>query len=203
MRRGILVLATIVALAGCAGAAPTPETIYIPLTIPPETPSPTPEPTPTPTPEPTPTPTPTPSPTSPAAGCTATPEQQAYFVNAAIALPYDVYCAVLPAGWILYASQFTKPDGGRMWVLYRNNAGEEITLIQGKICADLTTCLDIYPTIGPAAFDGLTATIRTMGPGLMVAVNPHSLPGYTLFSGDLSQAKLTQLAAAVIKVPKP
>jgi hypothetical protein len=90
-----------------------------------------------------------------------------------------------------------------MYVLYRNSAGIEIILLEGRMCPDLSTCMDLYPTIGPGSFDGLAGTMRTIGGGYGVFVNPHSIPGYVLGnSTGLSQAQMAQYAAAVIKVPK-
>jgi hypothetical protein len=216
-RRGLVVVALALAVVGCASTAPTPLTVYI--TAPPgatPTTTPTAEATPTPADEPSPTESlaespsessagsPSVSPTSPAAGCTGSETHKAYFVNAAKDMPFDIYCAVLPSGWWLMTSEYNRTDGGRMVTVYRNSADEVIVLTEGWLCASLSTCLDIYPSLGAAPFDGLAGTMRDMiGGGHGVVVNPHSIPGYWLYSFDLSQAKVAQYAAAVIKVPKP
>jgi hypothetical protein len=208
-RRGpVFAMALALAMAGCGSTAPTPLTVY--LTLPPgETPTATPtaEATPSPTEEPSPSESPSPSgsPTSPAAGCTGSEAHKEYFVNAAKDLPWDVYCAVLPSGWWLHESEYERADGGRMNVAYTNSAGDDVTMIEGRLCYDdLSICGDIFPVLGPASYDGLAGTMRDMGGGgRCVVVNPHSIPGYTVCSGSLSQANVAQFAAAVIKVAKP
>jgi hypothetical protein len=214
-KRGFLALAlaVMVALAGCTGAAATPQTIY--LTLPPAaetpTPEPTPEPTPSPeptsTPEPTPPPSPTSSPTSPAAACTGTAEHQAYFVNAASVLKFDVYCAALPRGWWLQGSEFDQRNGGRLIVFYTNSSSDLIQLVQGRFCDDMSTCLDGFmSTIGPAAFGDRAGTLRQYSPAppvYGVVVSPHNAPAYGIFGMNVSQASLVSIAAALVKVPKP
>jgi hypothetical protein len=192
------------AVAGCASTAPTPLTVY--LTLPPgETPTATPtaEATPSPTEEPSPSETPSPSgsPTSPAAGCTGSEAHKEYFVNAAKDLPWDVYCAVLPSGWWLQQSEYNRADN-RMAVSYTNNAGDEIVVLEGRLCDDLSTCGDGPGYVGPTSFGGLAGELRSLGSGSGVFVSTHSVPGYIMYSYDISQSKLAQYAAAVIKVPK-
>jgi hypothetical protein len=201
------------ALAGCASSAATPMTIYVALPTPDATPTvePTAEATPTfeatdePSPSPesssTDSPSPSSSPTSPAAACTGTAEHQAYFVNAAAVLHFDVYCAVLPSGWWLQTSNYVQTNGGQLIADYTNNAGDQLRLVEGRVCDVLTDCLDTFPVIGSASYGGLAGTVRDLtGSGYMVAVNPHSIPGYSIYSITLSRAKLTQLAAALVRV---
>jgi len=208
-RRRLTILAMALVVAGCASTAPTPQTIYV--TLPPgETATPTAEPTAQPMPSPTEEPSPAESPSgspsgppaSPAAGCTGSEAHKAYFVQAAKDLPWDVYCAVLPSDWWLQEAHYHRADE-YLFVLYRNSAGMEAVLVGGRLCDVLSNCLDWYPTIGPASFDGLDGTIRHVEGGYGVIVGPHSIPGYVFGSADLSQAKVAEYAAAVIKVPKP
>jgi hypothetical protein len=207
-RRGALALAVVVALAGCTGAAATPQTIY--LTLPPAAETPTPEPTPEPTPAPEPTstpePTPTPSPTSPAAACTGTPEHQAYFVKAASALEFDVYCAVLPSGWWLQSSGFDQ-RADYLGVAYKNNAGDFFVLAEGRLCENLSHCMDGGLSIeGPASFGGLAGSLRLVAnpPAIYdIVVTPHSVPGYEALGGGISRAQLVQFTASLVRVPKP
>jgi hypothetical protein len=208
-RRDLLVAALALAVAGCASTAPTPLTVY--LTLPPgETPSATataeatPSPTEEPSPSESPSESPSASPTSPAAGCTGSEAHKAYFVNAAKDLPWDVYCAVLPSGWWLQSSVYERTDGGRLVTVYTNNGGDVVILTEGWLCAVLSTCLDIYPSLGSASFGGLAGTKRILGGATYaVVVSPHSIPGYMLYSPNISQAKVIQFAAAVIKVARP
>jgi hypothetical protein len=227
-RRRLTILIMTLAVAGCASTtAPTPIIVLItptpgetatptaePTTSPSESPSESPSVSPSESPSESPSvspsespsesPSPSGSPTSPAAGCTGSEAHKEYFANAANNLPFDVYCAVLPSGWWLQASEYHRANE-YLYVLYRNNAGIEVILISGRLCADLSTCMDLFPVLDSASFDGLAGTMRSIGgSGHGVFVSPHSVPGYALVNPTgLSQAKVAQYAAAVIKVPKP
>jgi hypothetical protein len=65
--------------------------------------------------------------------------------------------------------------------------------------------MDMFPVLDSASFDGLAGTMRDIGGGGRgVFVNPHSVPGYAFVAATgLSQAKVAEYAAAVIKVAKP
>jgi hypothetical protein len=207
-RGGALLLAAAVALAACGGATITPEIIYVTPAPPSETPTPEPTatPTPTPTPEPTPTPTPTPSPTSAAARCTATPEQRAYLADAAAVLKFDVYCAVLPSGWWLDQAQYSQSNGGVFTATYRSTAGHLVGLSEGRICGDMSTCLDGYlSVVGPALYGDLAASLYVVDalPTYGVYVSPHHAPAYAIYGHGMSQSQLKSFAAALVKVPKP
>jgi len=214
-RRGALALTAALLLGGCASTTPTPMTVYI--TLPPgETATPTAEATPSPTaeqspsespaesPSASPSESPSAAPTSPAASCTGSEAHKEYFVNAAKDLPWDVYCAVLPSGWWLQEAYYHRADE-YLFVRYRNNAGVEVLLLEGRLCDVLSTCMDMFPVLDSASFDGLAGTMRGIGGGGRgVFVNPHSVPGYAFVNiTGLSQAKVAEYAAAVIKVPKP
>lgn len=203
--RGLLGLAAVLVLAACTGATATPETIYITPAPPSETPTPEPTPTPTPTPEPTPTPTPTPSPTSPAAGCTGTADQQAYLAKAATVLDFDIYCAVLPKLWWLDQAQYNATSGGLLVVLYKNNRGDSVLVYEGKLCPDLSTCLDGGTNLGFATIGGLGGQLRLWDPTPVygVFVNPHHVPGYVAYGQGMSQSVFVEMTAAFVKVPKP
>jgi hypothetical protein len=216
-RRGAVVLAMVVALAGCTATKASPETVYVtPIptatvaathTVPPTqapTATPTPAPTlaPTPTEAPTDTPAPTAAPTSVAAACTGTADHKAFFADAAHALHFNVYCAVLPKGWWLQEGKY---EHGALFVYYKNSAGAGIELNEGSFCADPSTCLSGYPTLGAGSFGDMAGTLHLMNPTPTygIFVNVHSTPAYAIMGVGLTQAKFVQIAAALHRVPKP
>jgi hypothetical protein len=206
LRNGVSVLAIAAALAGCTSAAATPITIVItpaPATATPtSTATPTETPAATPTETPTPTPSPSPSPTSAAAGCTGTPTNKAFFVEAASKLHFDVYCAVLPTSWWLDSGSYVTASGGYLEVSYKNAGGAELGIREGGWCPPDMACIAPGATIGPASFDGLAGTLYLNTTTYTLAVGTYANPLYMMIGHGMSQAQFTAWAAAVLQVPK-
>jgi hypothetical protein len=229
-RVAALALAACLALAGCTAAAPTPQIIYVtppptPIIIyvtPPPTPiiiyvTPPPTPTPvvtpspevitTPTPTATPTPSPAPSPTSPAAACTGTTSNNALFAQAAGAMNWTVYCAVLPSGWHVYKGGYDYAPDGLLDVEYQGPGTSWLTLIEGNICGHGGFCAwqSMGVDQGPAAFDHLAAElwVRTANPAFVaIDANYGSAHEYLIHTVDVSQTTTKAFAAAMIAVPR-
>lgn len=218
-RRGAVIVAIAVALAGCGGAKATPIVKHVtpsPAASVEETPTATPEATAaveSPSPEasasdvatasPSPSPTPA-STTSLGSGCTASAEMQSYFASAASDLSFGVYCAVLPSSWWLQDTQYTAPNGGQMTIIYKNNSGGLINVGEGNFCPGLPDCWTATSDLGAASFGDLSGTLklRDATPTYAVYVNAGTTHGYQITGKGLSQATFVSFAAAMIKVPK-
>jgi hypothetical protein len=218
-RRGAAIgLAVSVALAGCTAAAPTPQIIFVtpvptpsPIIIyvtPPPTPTPatTPSPEPTPTPSPTPSSTPTPSHTSPAAACTGTADNKAFFAKAAGAMNWTVYCAVLPSGWSLTKGSYDRAPNGELDVEYQHGSAQ-LSLFEGDLCGSHGTVWCAWKVMavdqGPAAFDHLAAELYLQGTNFIIDAGYGTAHEYLIFGAGLSQAQFVTYAAAVQAVPRP
>lgn len=221
VRRGAVVLAMVVALAGCGGAKVTPIIIHT-------TPTPSASPVETPTAEAsasaaaseapsasaassaTPAATPTAAATPAAAGSGAgsvcsgtTPEMQSYFADAAAQLSFAVYCAVLPSSWWLSDTQYTAPNGGQMTIIYKNNSGGRITVGEGDFCAGAPLCWTSTSNLGAASFGPLSGTLKLRAAGqYAVYVDAGTTHGYQIIGQGLSQANFVAYAAAMVKVQK-
>jgi hypothetical protein len=93
-----------------------------------------------------------------------------------------------------------------MTVEYRSNGGDSIFLREGKICTDMSTCLDGWvSTVGPALFGGLAGTLHVVNPTPVygIFVSPHTAPAYAIYGTGMSQAQFVQIAASLVKVPDP
>ena len=165
---GSLVLAAIL-IAAC-GSTPTPAPTQAPQASVAATDSPTPEPVATATPEITLAPTVGPSvapsespsespiatlaPTSPPASggsvCSGKANFKSFFTDAANALKFDVYCAVLPSDWWGQDANYTAKNGGMYLVTYQNPRGHALVIIGGYLCPMLMTgsCMDKPPVPG-------------------------------------------------------
>jgi hypothetical protein len=213
--------ALLIAVAACNVATPTQRSVYTTAT-PAPTARPTPVATPTPTPTPTPVPTdtpvpgsPTPVPTAkatptqsigpkgPAGGCSGDADKQAFFADAANKLPFSVYCAALPSGWLFASANYTLPSGGVLNVTYKGPAGAQIALQEGAFC--ITSASDCSPhlkVLGTAKFGDLAGTLDTLGSGFVVYVAPGTARGYTATGTGLTQGAFSGIVVALVKVPK-
>ncbi len=162
--------------------------------------------TPAATPTPAPTPTLAPTPTSPASFCTGTAEHQAFFLDAAKKLPFDVYCAVLPSGWFFQSANYTQPNGGQLTIAYKGPGGASLAVSEGAFCTTSDTACSPHVSIrGTASFGdkpGMLDVLSTPPDVLVVYVNPGTKVAYQISSGNLTQAKFVALAAMMTKVPK-
>jgi hypothetical protein len=228
---GALALAGCVVVAGCSTAAGTPEIIYItpPPAITPiviyvtpapaitpiviyvtPAPSATPATTPSPGPAATPTPVPTPTPTSPAAGCSGSDDNRAFFAEAAAAMKWTVYCAVLPAGWHVYNGTYAYAPDGMLEVDYQGPGTSWVTLVEGDLCGKGGMSMCTWHTLGvdqgPAAFGNLPAElwVRTLDPPYVaVGADYNSTHEYLVHTADVTVADTRTIAADMIAVPKP
>ncbi len=205
VKSGFLGLALAGMLVGGTTAAATP--IVVIITPSPAPPTPTVEPTPEPTPtvEPTVAPTdtltpaPTASPASGAAGCTGTADNQAFFVEAAAVLHFDVYCAVLPKGWWLQSGEY---KGSFLQVQYKKAGGATLTIWEGAWCPPTYACASAGGEIGPASFGGLAGTLYFNGSTYTIQVGTSAHQQYRIFGFGITQAQFVAWAGAVKKVPK-
>jgi hypothetical protein len=216
--RSAIALGLVLAVVGCAKAAPTKGLVVV-------TPAPRATPTAEITAEPTPTPTasptakasakasaaavatPTSAATATAAGsglaCTGTAEHLAFLVEAANALTFNIYCAVLPSSWWLSAIEYRQPDGGYLTISYKNLSGGVITVGEGNFCAGAPACWASASDLGTASFGDKSGLLKQLSGGqYAVFVDPGTASGYQITGKGMSQADFVAMAAAMVKVPK-
>lgn len=207
-RLGTAILTMAIVLAGCTSAKLTPAA-GSPTLVPTATAAPTATAEPTTTTLPTETPTAAASPTpaatpGAAAACTGTAEHQAFFVEAASNLSFDLYCGALPAGWWLQSTAYTLPDGGHLDASYKNGAGAQVSIGEGNICKPPKVCASFGLDIGPASFGSIAGRLHLTESGnYMISVGPISNPSYIMSGQGLGKAQFLSIAAALVKVPKP
>lgn len=154
--------------------------------------------------------TPVPSPTAgpgatvgPGAACFGKPAQQQFFEAIAGAVPWDVYCAVLPAGWSVEGGTWHLADGGRMQISYKGPAGARFELQEGSFCtAGLSACEPHDQILGSAAFGDRQGGLMTLGPdmGFALYVDPGQEPAWQATGVGLDQSTFVSLCAALAKV---
>jgi hypothetical protein len=209
------VLALALGAAACVPSRSVPTPIVVVVTFPP-TPTPmptlTPSPTPTPTPSPSPTLPPTPvvlgspspsyvSTTAPASACAGTAANKGFWSQASNALPWSVYCPVLPAGWVVKSGNYEGTPPGWVTMSFAGPNGATLKLDEGGFCTTgQPSCSPHVATIGPASFGGLAGTLYSTSSGFAVYVNPGTTLAYSLAGTGLSQAAFASIAAGLVRI---
>jgi len=135
-----------------------------------------------------------------AAECAGNDENRAFFVDAARAVDWTVYCPVLGSRWFVESGQYRRAGGGWMEIGYRGPAGARIALREGAPCT-ATDCLPTGTDLGDAAFGDLSGTLLDLGGGrYAVVVKPGATPSWTITGSGLDQATFEGIAAALVPV---
>jgi hypothetical protein len=213
LRRTAAVLAIAVAVAGCSSAKPTQRIVILPTPtpMPTEEVTPTPEPTlestgsPSASPSASPSETPGPSATpGPVDACTGSAENKDYFQDAANNLAFDVYCAVLPAGWWLSASEWRGHPNTYLTISYKNAKGWTISVGEYNFCSGAPLCWTSISDLGSANFGDRAGHLYLRATGVYaVYVDPGTTHGYQMVgSGGVSQSDVKAYAAAMVKLAR-
>ncbi len=136
----------------------------------------------------TPDPTPRPSGTAgPAAACTGSAENRAFYASVAEDVAWDVYCPVLPAGWFVDAGTFRLAGGGRLEIDYKGPAGARLEIRQGAYCRGDDDCIPAGPDAGTASFGGRPARLIDVGDGRWLVVAEGGDVNWEVLSSGLSR----------------
>src|SRR4051812_32569158 len=76
-----------------------------------------------------------------ATACTGTDDNRAFFETVASKVKWDVYCAVLPAGWHVATGSYRLAGGGKLEIAYKGPGGARIELHEGAFCTDTNGCV--------------------------------------------------------------
>jgi len=180
-----LLVALALLVAACGNTATrTPAPASLPATASPSgEPAPTDEQTAAPTEEPTgeatepptgepslePTDTPAPS-AGGAAACSGNDGNRDFFSAVALAVTWDVYCAVLPVGWFVDTGEFRLAGGGKMEIAYKGPGGARLEVREGNYCAGADDCIPTGPDAGRASFGDRPARLVDVGGGAWLVV---------------------------------
>jgi hypothetical protein len=130
-----------------------------------------------------------------AAACSGTDNNRTFFEDAAAAVTWTVYCAVLPAGWFVDSGQYRGSGGGKVEISYKGPGGARFELHEGAFCAAADGCVPAGTDTGDASFDGSTGTLVTLdGGGWAVVVDRGKSISWLAVGTGLSQAAFQQLA---------
>ena len=148
-----------------------------------------------------PTPTPYPSNWHMPTDCTG---DAGFFKAASMSASYDVYCAVLPAGWSMTtAGDPQLAATAPLTVEYHGPAGQTLTLEEGKFGeAAGAEVLRTGPEIGPASFGDRTGTLGGSSGSYYVYTPPDGKAMWTASCAGMTLDDFRALTAALIAVAK-
>lgn len=116
-------------------------------------------------------PTDTPAPSAGSAdACSGNDENRAFYEAVAGDVTWDVYCAVLPAGWFVDSGSFRLAGGGKLEISYKGPGGQRIEMRQGAYCAGVDNCIPTGPDAGSASYGGRPARLVDTGGGTWLVV---------------------------------
>jgi hypothetical protein len=125
-----------------------------------------------------------------------------WFADQVPHLGFDLYCAVLPAGWGVVKVQADYAKGGVV-AQYKNGTGNTVDVYEGSFCTmSPNPCSGFWaPIVGPALFGPLTGELDG-GSGSWAVIVHTSNPKvmYAMIGSGMSQAAITAYAAGMHKV---
>jgi hypothetical protein len=136
-----------------------------------------------------------------AAACFGKPRTRNFFVAIAEAVDWNVYCAVLPAGWSVEGGLYHLASGGQMVISYKTATGGHLELREGHWCTDSAdACAPNDSDIGTQAFGDQTGELMNLNGGLVLYVDPGQNPSWTATATGIDEATFRQLCANVALV---
>jgi hypothetical protein len=102
--------------------------------------------------------------------CSGNDENRAFYEAVAGDVTWDVYCAVLPAGWFVDAGSFRLAGGGKLEISYKGPGGQRIEMRQGTYCAGVDGCIPTGPDAGSASYGDRPGRLVDIGGGSWLVV---------------------------------
>jgi len=149
--------------------------------------------------EPTETPAPSGTPGG-AAACSGNDGNRDFFAAVAQAVPWDVYCPVLPAGWFVDAGEFRLAGGGKMEIAYKGPGGQRIEVREGTYCAGDDGCIPTGPDAGTASLGDRPARLVDVGGGAWLVVAEGGDVNWEAKGTGMDGSVLAGFAAAFARV---
>ena len=133
-----------------------------------------------------------------ASACSGTDANRTFFVDAAAAVSWTVYCAVLPARWFVDSGQYRGSGGGRVEISYKGPGGARLELHEGAFCSAADGCVPPGADAGDAPFGDRTGTLVTLGGGgWAVVIDRGNSVSWLAVGTGMDQAVFLRIAAAL------
>jgi hypothetical protein len=133
-----------------------------------------------------------------AAPCSGSDSNRTFLEDAAAAVRWTVYCAVLPAGWFVDTGRYRGSGGGWVEIAYKGPGGARLELQEGAFCPATDGCVPSGSDAGDASFGDKTGTFVTLDDGGWAVVVDRGDPISWLAVGTgMDQATFRRLAGAL------
>jgi hypothetical protein len=146
----------------------------------------------------------TPGPSDGAPTCSGSDANRTFFKQAAGAMSWSVYCAVLPDGWFLEAGTYRLAAGGQLLVTYRGPGNVHIAMSEGNVCDGLGTDVDVCAprdaVIGPATMGDRTGDLGRLANGLVLDVDRGANPSWRVTGLGVTESEFLAITAAMLRV---
>jgi hypothetical protein len=138
-------------------------------------------------------------PVGPTDACFGSQDTRGFFGSFAQAVPWPVYCAVLPTGWSVETGSYFLRDGGRLTISYNRRAdGARIVLDEGALCPDASDCLPTGSDRGTIPFaDREAPLVAVSGGGFAAVVDRGVNPSWLLSGTGIGEDDFRAIAAAL------
>jgi hypothetical protein len=137
----------------------------------------------------------------PASECTGSDENHDFFIEAAHALDWPIYCAVLPQGWVVDTGSYRLANGGKLEIAYRNRSGARLELHEGGFCAEGDSCAPAGPEAGSASFGDKAGSFIAADDGTWaVSVDAGKAISWLAVGRGMNEAVFRDAASGLIRV---
>jgi hypothetical protein len=135
--------------------------------------------------------------------CTGSADNKAFYAQLASSVSWDVYCAVLPKGWVVSSGEYRLANGGKLTITYKGPDGTTLSLSEGSFCTDGTGCAPSGSGAGAATFGDMSGElVATDSGGYAVVVAQGQQPSWLMVTSGLDEATSISLGAALAKVAR-
>jgi hypothetical protein len=136
-----------------------------------------------------------------ASGCSGNPGNQDFFRAVSEAVQWDVYCAVLPAGWSVEAGTYSLAGSGQLGISYQGPGGRRFELREGAFCSSGDGCVPGGSDLGPASFGDREGTLIATGDtSRAIVVEPGASVAWQALGSGMSEEEFRGFAAALLRL---
>lgn len=133
--------------------------------------------------------------------CSGSVDNQDFFRAASEAIAWPVYCAVLPAGWVVDGGSFRLADGGQLQIAYRGPDGRRLELLQGGFCDAGEACVPTGTDLGPAAHGDREGTLIATGDeSWAVVVDPGASIAWQALGSGMPEDEMRTLTSYLLRL---
>ena len=135
------------------------------------------------------------------AACSGNDDNRRFYLGLAAAVDWDVYCAVLPAGWFVTGGEYQLASGGWLVITYRGPGGATFELREGTDCASPDDCVPDGPDAGASQFGDRDGVLVVGADGRYAVVADRGAPiSWVAIGSDMDVEDLQEYAAALTRV---